>query len=203
MQPPPLPPDGLSREELYKNWLVWVTSNLGDDAEMLPIAANAAADAAVKGDGFNASAEAARSAWVAAAPPDRQLWRPGFWSLLLTNLYFLGLVLSLILAPVIYITILVAPILLAIVIWKAYTFWRLSKRGVVVPGSLVDVKESSRTGRGGRTYLATYQFDFHGPHTTSQEHITEGSIRQDVLVLFDPRHLWLAMVMPELLNPGA
>jgi hypothetical protein len=202
MQPPPPPPEGLPREELYKNWLVWVTANLGDDAEMAPIAANAAADAAVDGDGFNAAAEAARRAWVDAAPPDKQLWRPGFWSLLLTNLYFWGLILSLILAPVIYITILVAPFLLAIVIWKAYTFWHLSRRGTVVPGSLVSVASSPR-GRGGRVYVATYKFDFHGPRTTSQEHNTEGSIRQDVLVLFDPKHPWLAMVMPELLNPGA
>jgi hypothetical protein len=203
---PATSPEGISRDVLYKNWLVWVTANLGDDSGLGAIAANAAADTAVKGLGFDAAAEAARSAWVEAAPPDKQLWRPGFWRLLLTNLYFWILVGSVVTAPFLYITAILALVMLPVVGWQAYKFWRLSKRGTVVPGSLVDVKDPPRFsgGRGSsRTYTATYQFDFHGQHFTSQDYFSKESIRQNVLVLFDPKRPGLAMVMPELLNPGA
>jgi hypothetical protein len=206
---PLVSPEGISRDDLYNNWLVWVTNNLGDDAALAAVAANAAADTAVKGEGFNAAAEAARSAWVDAAPADKQLWRPGFWPLLLTSWYFWILVVSLIAAPLIYITALVALVMLPIVGWQAYNFWRLAKRGTVVPGSLFNVKDPPRIyirgGRGGgrESYIATYQFDSHGQHFTTHDYYSKDSIRQDVLILFDPKHPSNAMVMPELLNPGA
>jgi hypothetical protein len=203
MQPTPTSPEGLSRDELYKNWLVWVTANMGDDAELSAIAANAAADAAVKGGGFNGAVEAARLAWLDAAPIDKELWRPRFWPLLLTSWTFWVLLVASITAPFLYVTAVAVPFLG----WKVYTSWRLSHRGIVVPGSLIDVKSPPliHFGRGGgSTYVATYQFEFHGQqHSTTQDYELKDSIRQDVLVLFDPNHPWLAMVMPEILDPGA
>jgi hypothetical protein len=203
-------PEGLTRDQLYANWLTWVTNNLGDDSQMTVIAANAAADAAVKGEGFNAAAEAARKAWVEAAPPDRQLWRPGFWSLLFTNLYFWLLVALVVSIPFVFVTIILVPFALIVVGWKAYLFWRLSNRGIVEPGSLVGQTAPKlwtiQAGRGGsaRGYTATYQFNYHGlAHMTSHAYALQDSVRQDVLVLFDPKHPWLNMVMPEVLNPGA
>lgn len=202
---PPTSPEGMSRDDLYKNWLGWVIANLGDDTELSAIAANAAADAAVRGDGFNAAAEDARKAWVEAAPPDKALWRPGFWKLLLTNLYFWFLVGAVVTAPFVYITVVAIPILLGLVGWKAYCFWRLSRRGIVVPGSLFKLVAPPRLGgaKGRESYRATYQFDFHGEHFVSASYYSEDSVRQDVCVLFDPNRPSLAMVMPELLNPGA
>ena len=50
---------------LYQKWHDWVTVNLGRDVNLAAAAANAAADAAADGRGFNAAAEAARRAWSA------------------------------------------------------------------------------------------------------------------------------------------
>jgi hypothetical protein len=198
---------GLSRDDLYRNWLVWVGTNLGDDAQLAPIAANAAADAAVRGDGFNAAAEAARNAWVEAAPPDKALWRPSFSKLLLTDIYFWILVGAVITTPFLYVTVVLVPIFLIVVGWDASRFWRLSKRGVVVPGDLFDVKDPPptllRTRGDPGTYRATYHFEFHGPHFAKVSYYSKDSVRQDVLVLFDPKRPSNAMVMPELLNPEA
>ena len=202
-------PDELPRNELYANWLTWVSSNLGDDSRLTVVAANAAADAAAQGKGFNAAAEAARNAWVEAAPPDRQLWRPGFWALLFTNLYFWILVALVISIPFVFVTIVLVPFALIVVGWKAYTFWRLSNRGIVEPGSLVRQTVPKRwtinAGRGGSSGItATYQFNYHGgAHETSHDYYLQDSVRQDVLVLFDPERPWINMVMPEVLNPGA
>lgn len=198
---PAVSPEGLSRDELYKNWLAWVTAHMGSDAELAPIAANAAADAAVKGEGFNGAAEAARMAWVDAAPAGKALWRPRFWTLLLTNLYFWALLVFVLATPFVRITAIVVAVLLPLVGWQAYRMWRLSKEGIVVPGSLVDV-QTHWVGRR-RSYTATYQFEFHGPNFTSHMYTQEDSVRQNVFVLFDPIDTRIAMVMPELLNPGA
>jgi len=51
--------------------------------------------------------------------------------------------------------------------------------------------------------VAKYKFDFHGQYSTSHIYELEDSVRQDVLILFDPNNPKLAVVMPELLNPGA
>ena len=59
------------RDELYGNWLEWVTTNLGRDRTLAGVAANAAADAATHGRGFNAAAEAARTAWMEAASSEK------------------------------------------------------------------------------------------------------------------------------------
>jgi hypothetical protein len=203
MEPAPPPAEGLSRDELYKNWLVWVTANMGDDADLSALAANAAADAAVKGGGFNGAVEAARKAWIDAAPIDKVLWRPGFWPLLLTSWTFWALLVASITAPFLYITALAVPFLG----WKVYTGWRLSHRGMVVPGSLTNVQDPPlvQFGRGGgRAYVATYQFEWHEQqHSILKNYELKDSIRQDVLVLFDPKHPWLNVVMPEILDPGA
>ncbi len=61
--------EGRPREELYRNWHAWVTSNLGHDGTRATIAANAATDAALQGSGFNGAAKAAKTAWEDA---DRQ-----------------------------------------------------------------------------------------------------------------------------------
>jgi len=58
---------GESREELYRNWLDWVTANLGRDSELAVIAATAATDAAERGRGFNGAIESAKTAWNEAA----------------------------------------------------------------------------------------------------------------------------------------
>lgn len=55
---------GLPRDELYRNWLAWVKTNLGDDPKYNPIEANAADDVVANGDGFNAAAAAATNAWT-------------------------------------------------------------------------------------------------------------------------------------------
>lgn len=60
------------REDLYRKWLDWVTTNLGRDARLGEIAAVAATDAAVLGLGFNAAREAARTAWANALIIDSQ-----------------------------------------------------------------------------------------------------------------------------------
>jgi hypothetical protein len=159
--------DPMLREELYRNWLAWVANNLGHDPRYGTIAANVAADAAVRGDGFNAAAVAATSAWIEAAQDDRPLWRPGFWRLLLTDPYFWILAVLLITiplywaAPELSVLALLIPLALIAVCWKVYFFMRLSRRGIVVPGSLVSVtvKDSD-----GDLYRSTYQFDFEGRH---------------------------------------
>jgi hypothetical protein len=57
------------RQELYRSWLSWVTANLGGDSRLTGIAASAATEAALLGQGFNSAAEAARLAWANAAKP--------------------------------------------------------------------------------------------------------------------------------------
>lgn len=58
------------REELYRNWLDWVTTNLGPDRQLAGLAATAATDAAERGNGFNAAVQAATAAWSEAAAID-------------------------------------------------------------------------------------------------------------------------------------
>jgi hypothetical protein len=197
-------PEALSREVLYRNWLAWATTNLRDDPKYAAIAANAAADAAVNGDGFNAAAAAATNAWIEAARSDKPLWRPGFWSLLFTDRFFWGLLVLLLTIPLYWVVpalslfALLIPAALIVVGWKVYVFVRLSKRGIVVPGSMfkVTVKDSD-----GEVYRTTYEFNFHGQHFISR--LSRESTPEVVLILFDPKHPKFAMVMPELLNPGA
>jgi hypothetical protein len=57
------------RQELYRSWLGWVTTNVGRDPKLAEIAASAAADAAEQGRGFNSAADAARTAWADATTP--------------------------------------------------------------------------------------------------------------------------------------
>jgi hypothetical protein len=68
------------REDLHRNWLGWVTTNLGRDARLAEIAASAATDAAGQGRGFNNATEAARIAWADAAKrysKDHRWWWDG------------------------------------------------------------------------------------------------------------------------------
>ena len=55
------------RQQLLDRWLAWALTNLGADEVRAATAAAAAADAIMRGDGFNTAAETARSAWFAAA----------------------------------------------------------------------------------------------------------------------------------------
>jgi hypothetical protein len=199
MTPPTRPGD-----DLYSNWLVWVRANLGDDPKYGPVAATAATDVAAEGKGFNAAALAATYAWIEAAQDEKPLWRPGFWSLLITETYFwvlVGLLVSIPLywvAPGLSVLAVLIPFALIGVGWKAYVFFRLSRRGIVVPGSLINVKVMDSDGA---LHRSTYQFNFHGRHFTSR--LSRETTPDVVLVLFDPAHPNVAMVMPELLNPAA
>ena len=68
------------REDLYRNWVGWVTTKLGRDARLAEIAATAATDAAELGRGFDNAAEAARIAWADAAKrysKDHRWWWDG------------------------------------------------------------------------------------------------------------------------------
>ena len=84
-EPPTPPPAGKSRDELYRNWLDWVTTNLGRDKVLAVVAANAATEVAIQGSGFNAAADAARTAWAEAtlrakiAPDGSTLSADGRW----------------------------------------------------------------------------------------------------------------------------
>jgi hypothetical protein len=62
--------EGSRREELYRHWYAWVTTNLGHDGKLATIAADAATNAAIHGGGFNAAAQTARDAWVEARNAD-------------------------------------------------------------------------------------------------------------------------------------
>jgi hypothetical protein len=63
-----LPSDPVNgKDELHENWLGWVTTNLGRDADLAEIAAKAATDEIKHGGGFNGAVEAARAAWTEAA----------------------------------------------------------------------------------------------------------------------------------------
>jgi hypothetical protein len=53
----------VNREELYRNWLDWVTTNLGRNEQSAVVAATAATDAAELGKGFNVAVMAATAAW--------------------------------------------------------------------------------------------------------------------------------------------
>jgi hypothetical protein len=199
-QRPNTSPEGMSRAQLYENWLAWVRAHMGSDPQMVEIAANAAADAAVRGEGFNGAAEAARKAWVDNAPRDKTLWRPPFWKLLVTNMWFWVLLALIIATPFVYVTAIGVVILLPVVGWQIYKVWRLSTSGIVVPGFLVDVKSLPGRDRG---FQATYKYEHDGPHSVAHMYQLEDSVRNDVLILFDPNHSWIAMVMPEVLNPGS
>ncbi len=193
-----------SREELYAHWLAWVVANLRDDPRFAPIAANAGADAAARGEGFNAAAAAATNAFIKAAGSEEPLWRPGFWKLLLTDRYFWGLAVLLVtvplywVAPALIVLAVLIPPALIVVGWKAHLFWRLSRHGIVAPGSMFDVRVKDSDGA---VYTTTYSFDYQGRHFVSR--MSRQTTPEVVYVLFDPRRPKSAMVMPELLNPGA
>lgn len=196
-------PNQLSREELYQNWLGWVTAHLRGDPKFAPIAASAAVDAVVSGDGFNTAAQTAMTAWIEAAADDKPLWRPGFWSLLFTQFYVWGLLILLITIPFYRIlpqlsifAILFPPSLIAVG-WKVYACWRLSMRGIVVPGSLFNVTEKDSDGT---VYRTTYEYDFHGQQFISR--LTRELPTEVVLILFDAEHPKFAMVLSEHLNRG-
>ena len=67
---PRIPPVN-NREERYRNWLDWVTTNLGRDQHLAGVAATAATDAAELGNGFNVAVKAATAAWSEAAKATR------------------------------------------------------------------------------------------------------------------------------------
>ncbi len=208
-------PEGEPRQDLYINWLAWATTNLGGNPKLVEAAANAAADAALRGDGFNAAMNAARTAWYATAQADESLWRPSFWSLVLTNPFVWALpVLLLVIAvsafspvsSVALLALVLLPIALIIVIWQVGLDALLSLGGTVAPGSLVNViknvPSSPRGGVGIPDYTAVYEFAVKGRKcTASHTYYVQDSIRRDVIVLFFPNFPRLATVLPELLNP--
>jgi hypothetical protein len=204
-------PGGESREDLYTNWVAWATTNLGGNPKLVEAAANAAADTAFRGDGLEAATNAARAAWFANAQADQSLWRPSFWSLILTNLWvwaFFGVLLVFVIsafspgsrAGLFALTLL--PIGLVIVIWQVGTDALLSVKGTVASGSLVNVSKSYPPRGGPPSYSADYAFAYQGRQcTASHDYLLEDSVRQDVMILFYPRFPAFAKVLPELLNP--
>ena len=204
-------PKGLSRQELYANWLAWATANLGASPTQAAADANAAADTAVRGDGFNAAAIAARAAFFKAGLGEGTQWRPGFWALFILNpsvwavpvallVLVMGIVVSAgdkVLGP----ELITVPIAVGVVGWQVGYALLLSSRGEAAAGSLLKVKRV-RPSRGWGGWLATYQFEFQGQqYTTSHFYRIEDSIRNDVVVLLYPRLLMFAKVLPEILNP--
>ncbi len=208
-------PEGQSREDLYSNWLAWAASNLGGNPTLVQAAANAAADTAFRGDGFNTAMNSARAAWFAAAQADESLWRPSFSSLVLTNPFVWAIpVLLLVLvlsarspvSSVALLALVLLPLVLIIVILQVGRAGLLSLAGTVAHGSLVNVIKDVSSGIPGKVpipeYIATYDFAFQGRQcTASHAYLVPDSIRQDVMVLFFPRFPSLAIVLPELLNP--
>jgi hypothetical protein len=209
-------PGGQSREDLYTNWLAWATNNLAGNPKLVEAAANAAADTAFRGDGFDAAMNAAKAAWYAAAQDNESLWRPSFWSLVLSNPFVWSLpVLLLVIVvsafrpvtAVALVAVMLLPVAVIFVIWRVGLDALLSVGGTVAHGSLVNVTRNT-SGTPGRytvpNYTATYQFAFQGrPCTASHSYLVQDSIRQDVMVLFLPRFPRFATVLPELLNPEA
>jgi hypothetical protein len=207
-------PGGQSREDLYTNWLAWATKNLTGNPKLVEAAANAAADTAFRGDGFDAAMNAARAAWYATAQDNESLWRPSFWSLILSNPFVWSLpVLLLVIAvsafrpssAVALVALLLLPVAVIFVIWQVGRDALLSLGGTVAHGSLVNVTRNT-SGMPGRytvpTYTATYEFPFQGRQcTASHKYLVQDSIRQDVMVLFLPRLPRFATVLPELLSP--
>jgi hypothetical protein len=206
-------PEGQSREDLYASWLIWGTTNLGGNPKLVEAAANAAADTAFRGDGFNSAVNAARAAWYAAAQTDQSLWRPSFWSLVLTSPFVWGVPLLLALIAVsafsrvpnvALLGLMLLPVDLIIIVWLVGRDAVLSLGGAVAHGSLVNVTKMYPSRGGIPDYWAKYEFAYQGrPCTASHTYLVEGSIRQDVVVLFFPRFPRLAIILPEVLNPDS
>jgi hypothetical protein len=207
-------PGGQSREDLYTNWLAWATTNLAGNPKLVEAAANAAADTAFLGDGLDAAMNAARAAWYATAQGNESLWRPTFWSLLLSNpfVWSIPVLLLVIVASafrpitaVALVAVMLLPVAVIFVIWQVGLDALLSLGGTVAHGSLVNVTKNTSGTPGHYTipnYTATYEFAFQGRQcTASHSYLIQDSIRQDVMVLFLPRFPRFASVLPELLNP--
>ena len=206
-------PEGLSRQELYANWLAWATTNLGASPTQAAAAANAAADTAVHGDGFNAAAIAARAAFFKAGLVGGTQWRPGFWALFILNPSVLAVPVALLVLvmgiavsagnKVVGPLLITVPIAMGVVGWQVGYALLLSSRGEAAAGSLLKVRRV-QSGRGSGGWLATYQFEFQGRQSTASHlYWIEDSIRNDVVVLFYPRLLMFAKVLPEMLNPDS
>jgi hypothetical protein len=87
-------------EELNREWLDWVTTNLGRDSKLASAAAKAAAEAALGGSSFTASTDAARKAWIDAGRRPN-LDRLAIWAVALgiLSLIFFVLCLGFVLGP--------------------------------------------------------------------------------------------------------
>lgn len=210
-------PDGVSRPDLYANWFAWATSNLGSDPQQAAAAANAAADVAVHGDGYTAAENAARAAWYRTAQTGGPVWRPGFWSLLLTSPWawilpagIVIFVLSFAAAPTgfsggAFLGFVAMLVGLVAFVWQVGYAFLLSNRGMVAPASLLRFEIIQPSGRSTvRSYDATYQFEFQGRlRAARHRYFVRDSIRQDVMVLFYPKLPWIAKVLPEVLTPNS
>jgi hypothetical protein len=206
-EPPPMTDSPtLSRDQLYQNWLSWSAANLGGNQAVIEAAANAAADTAAKGEGFNAAADAGKAAWYAAAQSDATAWRPDLTNLILTSAAFWVLIGLIVGAPLLaairgpwLLAVLLLPFALAAAIWQIGEDVLLSAHGAVAKGTLTNVISGTR----GST--AFYGFTFEGrQYSASKSFYFDGSVRQDVLVLFWPA--WpgaINKVLSELLNPGS
>ena len=182
--------------QLYSNWLDWVHTNLGSDAAADQAAANAAVDAVVAGRGLANASAAAANAWNQAggrAPT----WRLTQWGLLVSDRYFLGFAVVVLLAQGLWFTpggpiSLLLDVLLVPPLWlKMSAATRLAHNGIVAPGSLVKTSQVLH-GRG-TAFSSTYEFEHAGSHLVTR---VAGDTAQSVLVLFDPNDPRRAAVIP-------
>lgn len=178
---------GPTSPALEANWLDWVTVNLGGPPERAERAAQAARDAVTNGDGLNAAVAAAINRWIEFGQGQKPFWQMTLWGIWLVRrawIYVLFAACAQVfwLLPLGWIPVAaLTPLPLGAAVWHLYVAYRLANHGVVAPGVLVDVtvKDSE-----GGAYVGTYRWLFHGPHLITRV----GSIPQDVLILFDPKH---------------
>jgi hypothetical protein len=88
-------------EEFYREWLDWVTTNLGHDSKLASASAKAAAESALGGSSFTASTDAARKAWIDAGRRPN-VDRLAIWAVALgiLSLIFFVLCLGFVLGPI-------------------------------------------------------------------------------------------------------
>ncbi len=178
---------GQTRPPLEATWLDWVTANLGGPPDRAQRAAEAARDAIVSGDGLKAAMAAATNRWVESGRGEKPFSEMTFWGIMSRRPGW-AFALVVVFAQALWFiplgwiaAVALTPLPLAAAVWNVYVAYRLSSHGVLAPGVLVDVtvKDSD-----GDLYVATYRWDFHGPHQITYV----GSTPQDVLILFDPAY---------------
>jgi hypothetical protein len=183
----PMGGSGDASPAIDARWLDWVNANLGGGPDRAQLAAEAAQQAIVSGNGLNAAVAAATNRWVEHGHGEKPFWEMTFWGIWFgRRAWIFGLFAAVVqvawLFPLGWIAVLaLTPLPTAATFWHFYVAYRLSKHGIVAPGVLVDVtvKDSD-----GDIDVGTYRWDYHGPHLITQT----GSTSQDVLILFDPAY---------------